>query len=59
MNPYTRTYIVAPLSSSQLDKIYASHVLVKKSENNKLEKDSKLKLDQIRVIDGQRIQEKW
>lgn len=53
-----RTFLVAPLTSSQLEKIYRHQVFVPKSKLNGLKKDSKIKLDQIRVIDRVRLEKK-
>lgn len=50
-----KTFLVAPLTSSQLEKIYRHQVFVPKSKTNGLKKDSKIKLDQIRVIDRVRL----
>jgi len=50
-----RTLLIAPLTSQKIEKIYPHQVLIKKSRTNGLKEDSKLKLDQLRVIDRERL----
>lgn len=50
-----QTFLVAPLTGSQLQRIPQNHVLVLQSAANGLNKDSKIKLDQIRVVDRSRL----
>ncbi len=52
------TTIIAILTSKKLEKIYPYEVLIKKDNKNWLSLDSKIKFDQIRVIDKTRIQKK-
>ena len=52
-----QTLLIAPFTS-QLRKIPQAHVLVLRSKSNGLRKDSKIKLDQIRVIDRTRLSRK-
>jgi mRNA interferase MazF len=51
-----KTFLVAPLSSKQLEKIYPYQVLINPSKANGLSIPSKLKLEQIRVVDIKRVQ---
>lgn len=51
-----RTTIIAVFTTKKIDKIYPYEVLIKKDTSNWLLLNSKLKLDQIRVIDKTRIQ---
>lgn len=51
---YGKTTIIAPLTS-QIKKVYPFEVLLKKKNNLFLKEDSKVKFDQIRVIDKKRI----
>ncbi len=50
-----KTTIIAIFTSKKLERIYPYEVLVSKSEQNWLDLDSKLKLDQVRVVDKTRI----
>ena len=56
-NKYSPTTIIAPITSQNLDKIYPIEVLLTK-DNSKLEKTSKVLLNQIRVVDKERIVKK-
>lgn len=47
--------LIAPLTSKQLEKIYPYQVLVRRSQSNGLKTDSKVKLDQLRVVDRARL----
>lgn len=53
-NNYSPITIIAPLTSQNLDKIYPIEVLIKK-EILKLDKDSKVLLNQIRAVDKIRL----
>jgi len=53
-----KTTIIAVLTSKKLEKIYPYEVLINKDKVNWLKSNSKIKLDQIRVIDKTRILEK-
>lgn len=53
-----RTTIIAPLSSKGMKKIYPYEIGVDASRVNGLKHDSKIKFDQIRVIDKLRIKNK-
>lgn len=53
-----KTTIIAIITSKKLDRVYPYEVLIKKDTYNWLSLDSKIKLDQIRVIDKIRIWEK-
>lgn len=53
-NNYSPITIIAPLTSQNLDKVYPIEVLIKK-EILKLDKDSKVLLNQIRAIDKTRL----
>ena len=50
-----KTFVVAPCSTKKLNRIYSYQVYVHKSKMNGLKEDSKIKLDQIRVIDRKRL----
>lgn len=50
-----RTLLIAPLTSQKIEKVYPHQVFIKKSKVNGLREDSKLKLDQLRVIDRERL----
>lgn len=52
------TMIVAPLTSQRLDRLYPHDIVVKASEANGLSALSKIKLDQLRVVDDSRISKK-
>ncbi len=51
---YGKTTLIAPLTTNA-KKCYPFEVLIKKDKQNNLSQDSKVKCDQIRVIDKQRI----
>lgn len=53
-NNYSPITIIAPLTSQNLYKIYPIEVLIKK-EIFKLDKDSKVLLNQIRAVDKSRL----
>jgi mRNA interferase MazF len=53
-----RTTVIAPITSKKMDKIYPYEVGVDTSKDNGLKSNSKIKLDQIRVIDKSRIGKK-
>ncbi len=53
-NNYSPITIIAPLTSQNIDKIYPIEVLIKK-EIFKLDKDSKVLLNQIRAVDKMRL----
>lgn len=53
-----KTTIIAVFTSQKLEKIYPYEVFIQQDSINGLSADSKLKLDQIRVIDKTRIQNK-
>ncbi len=53
-NKYSPITIIAPLTSQNLDRLYPIEVLIKK-ELSKLDKDSKVLLNQIRAIDKRRL----
>jgi len=55
VSDYWKTTIIAVLTSKKIDKIYPFEVLVKSLKESWLNIDSKLKLDQIKVIDKSRI----
>ena len=54
---YGRTTIIAPMTSN-VDKVYPFEALLSASVKNKITKKSKIKCDQIRVIDKKRIKGK-
>ena len=53
-NKYSPITIIAPLTSQNIDSIYPIEVLIKK-EILKLDKDSKVLLNQIRAVDKKRL----
>ena len=53
-NKYSPITIIAPLTSQNIDKVYPIEVLIK-SGLSKLNKDSKVLLNQIRVVDKKRL----
>ena len=53
-----KTTIIAIFTTKKIDKIYPYEVLIKKNNINWLITSSKLKLDQIRVVDKTRINKK-
>ena len=53
-----KTTIIAPLTTRKLDNIYPYEVFIKASSKNKLQENSKVKLDQVRVIDKRKISKK-
>lgn len=58
VNTVARTFLIAPLTSKKLNRLYYCQVQIQKSRQNGLTLDSKLKLEQIRVVDGSRILKK-
>lgn len=57
-NNYGNTILIAPLTSQKTEKIYPYEVKITPSEINKIKHISKIKFDQIKVIDKQRLIEK-
>lgn len=55
---YSSTTIIAPFTTKKLNKIYPYEIVIKPSIKNGLREDSKIKLNQIRVIDKSRLIEK-
>ncbi|MBU0706290.1 type II toxin-antitoxin system PemK/MazF family toxin [Patescibacteria group bacterium] len=53
-----QVFLVAPLTSKQLEKVYPYQVLVNRSKSNGLKCDSKIKFEQLRIIDRVRIGKK-
>ena len=53
-----KTVLVAPLTSQQLEREFPFHVLVKKSRENGLAVDSKMKLEQVRCVAVERLGKK-
>ncbi len=51
-----KTFLVAPLTSQKISRVYPHEVIVQPSKGNALKQVSKIKLDQIRVVDIRRIQ---
>lgn len=56
-NKYSPTTIIAPVTSQNMEKIYPIEILLTK-ENSGLDLNSKVLLNQIRVIDKQRLVQK-
>jgi len=51
----SKTVMVAPFTSKKTNKIYPYEILIKPDKGNGLKETSKLKLNQIKVIDKMRI----
>lgn len=51
LNKTAKTFLVAPLSTKKLDQVYRTQVLLDPSDTNGLLEPSKVKLDQVRVVD--------
>ncbi len=58
MNATASTFLVAPLTTRKVDRLYAGHILVEASKQNGLSEKSKIKLDQVRVLDHLRFGKK-
>ena len=56
---YGLTTIIAPLTSRKVDKIYPFEVEIQPTSKNGLRELSKIKFDQIRVIDKKRLIKKF
>ncbi|MCK5510554.1 type II toxin-antitoxin system PemK/MazF family toxin [Candidatus Parcubacteria bacterium] len=56
---YGLTTIIAPLTSKKIDKIYSFEIKIKPSNKNGLKELSKIKFDQVRVIDKRRLVKKF
>ena len=54
-NNHGRTTLIAPFTSKNTDKVYPYECLVTPNAANGLIAVSKIKLDQVRVIDAQRL----
>ena len=55
VSDYGLTTIVAPFSSKNIDKVYSFEVRINPSKKNSLKEISKIKFDQVRVIDKSRL----
>jgi len=55
VNHISRTLIIAPLTSKKLEKIFPFEVKILKDKLNKLDQDSKIKIEQTRVISTERL----
>src|SRR3989344_8540671 len=53
-NKYSPITIIAPLTSQNIDRIYPIEILIK-SNLTRLDKDSKILLNQIRAVDKRRL----
>jgi len=53
-----QAFLVAPLTTKNLEKIYPYQVPVDPTKENGLKSSSKIKLDQIRVIDRGRLEQR-
>ena len=56
---YGLTTIIAPLTSKKINKIYSFEIEIKPSNKNGLKELSKIKFDQVRVIDKKRLIKKF
>jgi mRNA interferase MazF len=54
-NEHSLTIIVAPFTTKKIDRIYPYEVKIIPSKENGLKEISKIKFEQIRVIDKQRL----
>ncbi|MFH1412628.1 MAG: type II toxin-antitoxin system PemK/MazF family toxin [bacterium] len=52
---YGRTTIIAPITTKKIDKIYPFEVKIEISSSSGLKQVLKIKLDQVRVIDKNRL----
>ena len=52
---YGLTTIIAPITSKKIDKIYPFEIKINSSNKNGLKCFSKIKFDQVRVIDKKRL----
>ncbi len=57
-NKFGMTILIAPFTSRNIEKLYPYEVKVDKTKVNNLKYTSKIKLDQIRVIDKSRFVQK-
>lgn len=55
VNQFGRTVLVAPLTSQKVEKVYRCEVLAEPSKANGLNRPSKIKFDQIKSVDKQRL----
>lgn len=55
VSDYGLTTIIAPFTSKKIDKVYSFEVEIKPSNKNGLKEFSKIKFDQVRVIDKRRL----
>ncbi len=55
VSDYGLTTIIAPLTSKKVNKVYSFEADIKPSSRNGLRELSKIKFDQIRVIDKRRL----
>lgn len=58
VNTVSKAFLIAPLTSQRLDRLYYCQVGIKKSSENGLNSDCKLKLEQVRVVDKIRFEKK-
>lgn len=58
LNTTAKTFLVAPLSTQKTEKIYRTQILLKPSSKNGIIEPSKVKLDQVRVVDRIRFKQK-
>ena len=52
---YGRTTIIVPITTKKIDKIYPFEIKIKPAKTNGLKEVSKIKFDQVRVIDKTRL----
>ncbi|GEM_PF-291988 len=58
VNHLGNTILIAPVTSQKLDRSYSHHIVLAPSEKNGLSVLSKMKCDQVRVIDKTRLVKK-
>ncbi|MEA2064757.1 MAG: type II toxin-antitoxin system PemK/MazF family toxin [Patescibacteria group bacterium] len=56
---YGLTTIIAPITSKKIEKVYPFEIKINPSNKNGLKELSKIKFDQVRVIDKRRLIEKF
>lgn len=55
VSDYGLTTIIAPLTSKNTDRVYSFEAIIKPSRQNGLKEMSKIKINQVRVIDKSRL----
>ena len=58
VNHLGKTILIAPITSQKIDRVYPHHIMISPTESNGLTLLSKIKCDQVRVIDKMRLVKK-